>query len=517
MLRCFMSLIYLVGGLALFAMPNPTQAQIFSVGFPSPLQDPLSPRERLGRELFNDMNLSTPAGLQGCVSCHDPSVGFTSPDPIVNAFGGPHFGAIEERFGPRKPPSAAYAFIGNEGKETPSFKFREDRAGGVNWHGGVFWDGRAKGFLPLNPDYGPTILDPLAEQALFPFLNPVEQNVPDTAPGTPEASELSVERKRTVVRKVAFSNYRRLFQQVWGRYSLNYQNDHVVERAYDQIVVSIAAFERSSEMNPFSSKFDAWLEGKVDLTPQEKLGLWVFELPQGNVPPEQEMASLLTPEDLEALAPYADRRGKGRCNTCHTSIIGGEYPPTFSDFNFHNLGVPKNLDNPFYNMPPEINPDGANFIDIGLGQTLMDLEVNGGPPAFLNWAPTPPGGGPPIFTWQQEVSNALGRFKTPTLRNVNLRPSPDFPKSYMHNGVFKSMEEVVRFYNKRDVEFPVAEYPDTQTPGFIAGDLGMTDEEEAAIVAFMATLSDGYEVPIFDVDLDPDFDVDFDVNFDVGF
>lgn len=39
----------------------------------------------------------------------------------------------------------------------------------------------------------------------------------------------------------------------------------------------------------------------------------------------------------------------------------------------------------------------------------------------------------------------------PTLRNVDLRPNPTDVKAYMHNGVFKSLEEVVRFYNTRDV------------------------------------------------------------------
>ena len=42
-------------------------------------------------------------------------------------------------------------------------------------------------------------------------------------------------------------------------------------------------------------------------------------------------------------------------------------------------------------------------------------------------------------------------FKAPSLRNVDQRPYPGFVKSYMHNGVFKSLEEVVHFYNKRSV------------------------------------------------------------------
>jgi cytochrome c peroxidase len=32
-----------------------------------------------------------------------------------------------------------------------------------------------------------------------------------------------------------------------------------------------------------------------------------------------------------------------------------------------------------------------------------------------------------------------------------MRPTPEFVKAYMHNGYFKSLKEVVHFYNTRDV------------------------------------------------------------------
>ena len=40
-------------------------------------------------------------------------------------------------------------------------------------------------------------------------------------------------------------------------------------------------------------------------------------------------------------------------------------------------------------------------------------------------------------------------MKVPTLRNVDKRPSAGFVKAYGHNGYFKSLEEVVRFYASR--------------------------------------------------------------------
>jgi len=89
----------------------------------------------------------------------------------------------------------------------------------------------------------------------------------------------------------------------------------------------------------------------------------------------------------------------------------------------------------------------------------------------------------------------MGKVKVPTLRNVDKRPDPEFAKAFGHNGYFKTMEDIVHFYNTRDTErWPppeVARNVNTEE----LGDLGLTEEEEAAIVAFMKTLSDGYILP----------------------
>ena len=61
----------------------------------------------------------------------------------------------------------------------------------------------------------------------------------------------------------------------------------------------------------------------------------------------------------------------------------------------------------------------------------------------------------------------------------------------MHNGVFKSLKEVVHFYNTRDVgNWPPPEVPENVNTDEL-GNIGLTPEEEDAIVAFMETLSDG--------------------------
>ncbi|MEY4937687.1 MAG: hypothetical protein RIS64_4046 [Bacteroidota bacterium] len=84
-------------------------------------------------------------------------------------------------------------------------------------------------------------------------------------------------------------------------------------------------------------------------------------------------------------------------------------------------------------------------------------------------------------------ANHNGKFKVPTLRNVAISAP------YFHNGFYNSLEEVVHFYNSRDVEaFPAPEVLQTVNRTEL-GNLRLTISEEKAIVAFMKTLTDGYK------------------------
>jgi cytochrome c peroxidase len=257
-----------------------------------------------------------------------------------------------------------------------------------------------------------------------PFLNPLEQNNPQI---------------RLVVSRVAKSSYAALFEQVWGPGSLDFKKD--VYGSYERIARSIAAYERSSEVNPYTSKYDYYLKGQATLTEQEARGLALFE-------------------------------GKAMCSACHISQPGpAGKPPLFTDFTYDNIGMPKNPMNPFYAAPPSVNPDGANWVDPGLGGFLM----RAGYPENVYLA-----------EW--------GKHKVPTLRNVDQRPYPDFVKAFGHNGYFKSLEDIVRFYNTRDV--PGAGWPPPEVTMNVntdeLGNLGLTAAEEADLVAFMKTLTDGY-------------------------
>ena len=380
--------------------------------------------EKLGKNLFFD-KISSPDWMS-CATCHAHDVGWTGPIPGINKKGGVYRGAIPTRFGNRKPPSAAYATL------SPIFHFDEAEELFI---GGNFWDGRATGEVLGNP---------AADQALGPFLNPVEQNNSS---------------KHAVCIQVAASKYAGLFEDVWGPGSLDCSPTGV-EAMYDQIGLSIAAYENSSEVNQFSSKFDAFLAGEAKLSDKEIWGLALFE-------------------------------GKAMCSLCHPTGVAS----AFTDFSYDNLGVPRNPDNPFYDMDEEllddgspINPAGSDWIDPGLGGFLATMPE-----------------------WHAMADENMGKQKVPTLRNVGKRPGNGYPKAYTHNGYFKSLKSIVHFYNTRDVK-PLC--PDSFTTEKDAlkmdcwpepevavnvnsdelGDLGLTDAEEDAVVAFLNTLSDGFKV-----------------------
>ncbi|MHC4557803.1 MAG: cytochrome-c peroxidase [Planctomycetota bacterium] len=163
----------------------------------------------------------------------------------------------------------------------------------------------------------------------------------------------------------------------------------------------------------------------------------------------------LTEQELRGLKLFEDEQ-KGNCAECHPSKPGDDgTPPLFTDFTYDNLGAPKNPENPFYYLPKELNPDGVYFIDLGLGGELNKPSEN-------------------------------GKFKVPSLRNV-AKTAP-----YLHNGIFKNLRQVVVFYNTRDV----GPWPPPEVRANVnrdeLGDLGLTEQEIDDIVAFMLTLTDGY-------------------------
>ncbi len=331
----------------------------------------LSEKELVGKAIFFDESLSEPAG-QSCATCHTPEKGFADKYARITSEG-----AMKGLFSNRNSMTCAYSAY------VPALSYDEEEE---TYVGGLFWDGR---------------VNSLEEQAAQPFVNPLEmgnENVGD------------------VVRKARSAYWYPDFVRIYGEHAS-------ADTVFTYINEVIALYERSAEMNPFSSKFDAWQAGKCQLTEEEKLGYELF-------------------------------KEKGLCAECH--ILDPDERAgkvLFTDHTYDNLGIPSNPGNPFFKVSAPYNTCGKDTMDLGLGSRLRDPEE-------------------------------YGKFRVPTLRNIALTAP------YGHNGYFKTLEEIVHFYNVRDVEdFPPAEYPETVNKDEL-GNLGLSQEEETAIVAFLRTLTD---------------------------
>jgi len=261
--------------------------------------------------------------------------------------------------------------------------------------GGLFLDGRAA---------------TLEDQAGGPPLNPVEMAMPDKPAVVARLRENPdyVDALQALVDKDIFDD---------------------PGRAYAAMTRAIAAFERTPEFAPFDSKYDRYLRGEYELTREEDLGRLLFFSQQFT-----------------------------NCNLCHqlkTSPVDPE--ETFTNYQFHNIGVPA-------------NPALARMA--GPDRGLLD---------------------------NPEVDDPAqaGKFKVPTLRNVAVTGP------YMHNGVFEDLRTVVLFYNKYNTRSAARQInPETGkpfAPPEVDGTLSMDelttgpaleDERIDALVAFLKTLTD---------------------------
>ncbi len=428
----------------------------------------------LGKILFFDKALSVNRN-EACAFCHMPQTGFQGAIESLNQGAVAQPGSVRTRFSLRKPPSAAYAAF------SPPL-FYADKPGEAKcshcFIGGNFWDLRATGLR---------LQSPTAMQAEGSPLNPTEMANPDPA---------------CVVRRMSERPYKGLFESVWGPRAFEVAwpddvdalcsrpNDNPassigsevpgpnttplvvklgpadrerVQSTFDQMGEAIAAYEASSEVSPFSSKFDAYLAGKAELSEAERRGHDLYN-------------------------------GQAKCLNCHVDPKG-EHHPLFTDNTTSNLGVPRNPDLAFYReTQPDAfgyvpNPQGDAFVDKGFGNFLRS-------PENANEA------------WKQLAPQFDGRFRVATVRNVDKRPRPEFVKAYMHNGYFKSLKEVVHFYNTRDT-LPRCEagspgekvscWPPPENATNIntnCCDLGLSDDQEDDVVAFLKTLTDGYAAPL---------------------
>ncbi len=293
--------------------------------------------------------------------------------------------------------------IGDRNAPTASYarfspKFHRDSEG--HYVGGQFWDGRA---------------DKLEDQAAGPPLNPLEMGMPDKAS--------IVERLRENPAYIS------AFKSIFGEKVFDDP-----DAAYAAMTEAIAAFERTDEFSPFDSRYDRYLRGEVEFTKQEELGRTLF---------------------------FSDQFTN--CNQCHQlRPLPGSAEETFTNYRFHNIGVPINK------AVRAANGSSENAADLGL---LANSAVN-------------------------EPSEA-GKFKVPTLRNVAVTGP------YMHNGIFSDLRTAVVFYNRynskdpaaqinpeTDLEWGETEFLKTISTTELTHGPALDDKRIDALVAFLKTLTD---------------------------
>ena len=446
--------------------------------------------QTLGKLMNYDENMSVFRD-RACAFCHMPYVAFSGPIPSVNLTMIAYPGSFAFRAGKRTAPRYSYS---------PWYPVLQYNATVGLFFGGNFWDSRATGYLLQNPD---------AEQAQHPPVDTQEMGFPDTA---------------CIAFRLSQATYRPLFEQVWGQGSLDITFPHDTEKicatpggaavfgtdttpvklkpdgrtlantVFDRWGQSLDAFERSKEVSPFTSRFDAFLAGTYTLTADEMAGYNLF-------------------------------KGKGNCNSCHvdgrgTTLTPGQTDtskvvtvnPVFTCFGSANQGLPLNPRDAFYyQTTPDVvgftaNPLGFSYRDLGMG-TFLRSGFGSAPNPNAEWRPLAP-----KVDGQFQVSTARNVAMTPPQCPTTEAPGPYFQKAFFHNGYIKSLKQLVHFYNTRDLfAYPVTSghcpagttekvdcWPMPEVKNNIdttTGNLGLTDQEENQIVTFLQALTDGFATP----------------------
>ncbi|CAM3623882.1 cytochrome-c peroxidase [Bordetella flabilis] len=363
----------------------------------------------LGQTLFMDPRLSA-SGRQACASCHSPAHHFGPPNDLAVQPGG----ANMTQAGVRAVPSLMYL------QDVPPFDehFVDSEEEGDNSTdngptGGLTWDGR---------------VNRADAQARIPLLDPREMGNADAA---------------AVVARVRAAPYADTVRRLYGG-----QVFDDVDRAFDAIVQALAYYQDTPALFfPYSSKFDAVMQGRARFSEQEARGLRLFSA-----------------ED------------KGNCASCHRFGVPGTLP-VFNDYGLIGLGVPRNPD-----IPANADPQ---YFDLGLcGPYRKDLSGH---------------------------AEDCGLFRSPTLRNVatrqtffhngvfhTLRQVVDFyatrdvePERWYprgKDGGVESFDDVPAQYRGNiNMDPPFGGKPGGVPP--------LSPREIDDIVAFLGTLTDGYFDP----------------------
>jgi cytochrome c peroxidase len=425
-------------------------------------------------------------------------------------------------------------------------------ADGFGPRGGNFWDGRATGddtvAMPgSTPHIGMEVFHdipnegkgakiheyalyfgPTTDQAFNPMQFGPEQNL----------GELGV------CERVATRSYAQLYKKVWKKKldcSESIAGDTGLPHysiAFRRLMLATGAYQHSRDIMPFDSRRDRALRAELACIDyknykdyyNEKVCRKVEKLKKKDPTKEYGKFPLVKLTDEENLGhklfysvnifgvvrqfddprtAEVDTLPATQCAFCHSdnpaTDDGSEIFQTYTDRAWHNIGTPFNPELPHNNS----------------GGVPIDAVADGADPNSQNYQSTDTG-----LRLHSGISSP-GFFQTPTVRNVAKDKKGKFVKAYMHNGYFKDLYDVVHFYNTRDtlnrvpgppfdltcedlgvspaptVEealanlcWPDAEFRGTQSPSGVpggprlVGNLGLTLEEELALVAYMEALTD---------------------------
>ncbi|HEY9126864.1 MAG TPA: cytochrome c peroxidase [Acidobacteriaceae bacterium] len=374
---------------------------------------PLDPIAALGKRIFFDASLSASRRLS-CASCHDPAHAYAPGNADAIQAGGLEM----NRRSFRATPSLSYVLgrTPNWHQERAASFLERIEEPDIPPFGGFGWDGRFK---------------TLAEQAAFPLLSSDEMANRDAA---------------AIQAKLKASEYAEEFRKAFGASSMEDARQALADAG-----VALTRFELTDpSFHPYTSKYDAYLDGKAALSAQEQRGLELFNDP-----------------------------ARGNCNSCHLSGKGADGShPLFTNFQFEALGVPRN---------------GA--IKANGGPGFYDLGLCG-----------------PLRRDQSGEAGYCGLFKTPTLRNVATRHA--FFHNGRYTTLLEAVRFYVRrdtnpeeFY-PRDRQGRVEKFDDLPAKyreNVDAVDLPLTkhlgekpvwsEAEIADVLAFLETLTDGWRGP----------------------
>ncbi|WP_336762515.1 cytochrome c peroxidase [Asaia sp. VD9] len=399
--------------------PAPDGSNPCPVTLIRPPMSPLSAMAKLGKALFYDKALSG-SGQLSCASCHVPSAHYAPDNALAFARGG----VAMDKFGVRAVPSLTYRerqppfSVGpdNATSETappppspPSAKGVKSASNtGVSAQamvpqGGLFWDGRA---------------DTLQSQAAGPLF---------------DAREMAATRTGIAAR-LRHAPYSAALFRLMGAHA---SDDMLIAEA----LFALARYQiEAPDFHPYSSRYDAWLEGQIRLTRDEAEGLRLFNDPS-----------------------------KGNCAACHLSMVDEEgRPPLFTDHQYEALAAPRNP------LAPKGSYDlglcAAGRADIGHTEAYCGFFRT---PSLRNSATRKVFFHNGAFTSLRQVMDFY------ELRDIE--PSQFYPRQA--DGTLLLNDDLPRRYwgniDKTDAPFGLRKSP------------SLTPEEREKIIVFLGTLTDG--------------------------